>query len=669
VNCGSTVALHCFPQIIQYEVTVVRRHAQLDAFKTYERKALAYHSDLNSLDYCFPSENNVVFTKKVFGRRGQNLVGVPAAVHTRSIDMLTVFRWARIRSLTALLLLPFALFLVDCTGPSPPYAYTSSQMAVDIPKQLAANSATGGLTIALVDDQRVVWVQSFGYADVASHTLATPDTVYRIASNSKTFTAAMILQLYEQGKLSLDDPLTKYIPNFSIKQPLGFPAGGPVTIRSMLTHHNGITGEIFNWAVTSAPDPNFNSELVTYLQGEYLQYPPDYFYAYSNTAVSLLGPVIEAASGQSLQAYSDSLFHTLGMDNTSMSIDSPNVSDLATGYTAGQALPTRYYINVGGSGAIVSNILDMAKYIKMINADGMGERGQVLKPGTVDMMLTAQNGGMPLDFDARMGFLWDLNDADLSYAGNLCSKEGQVSGFHSWVEILRDYKLGVVVLANDEGVSVSDIAKQTLKLALQEKAGLAPPPAYVPPYSPPVTWDQARLDALQGIYMINSGPPPPLTVTSVPGGLTVNLNGAINNVVPKADGWFSAPGSQTAEFEFNQVAGKNVIVAHTGGQNLLLASYFSPLTPPAISAAWTARAGTYQATNWTAWSAVMPAPPMTLAIQNGLLIFGGTFVLTPVSDTLAYVAGFGNNGGASLQVLSPGPNEQIQMLGVKYKKQ
>jgi hypothetical protein len=357
------------------------------------------------------------------------------------------------------------------------------------------------------------------------------------------------------------------------------------------------------------------------------------------------------------------------MDNTSISIDSPNVSaKLATGYSAGKALPTRYYANMGSSGAIVSTIQDMAKYIQMINADGMGQRGRVLQPSTVDMMLTEQNGGMPLDFDQRMGFLWDLSDADLSYAGNLCYKEGQINGFHTWVEILRDSKLGVVVLANDDGAPVSDIAKQTLKLALQEKTGLAPPAAYVPPYSPPVTWDQARLDALQGIYTVNNATPY-LTVSSVTGGLNLNINGTISNVVPKANGWFSATGAQTAEFEFNQVAGKNVIIAHTIGQNLLLAEYYSPLSPPAISAAWAARVGTYQATNWTAWSAVMPATPMPLTIQNGLLIFGSTNVLNPVSDTLAYVAGFSNYGGSSVQVLSPGPNEQIQLLGVKYKKQ
>jgi len=538
-------------------------------------------------------------------------------------------------------------------------------MAVSIPKQLAAAGITSGLSIALVDDQKVVWVQSFGYSDVASGTLATPNTVYRIASISKTFTAAMILQLYEQGKVGLDDPLTKYIPTFSMKPPLGFPAGGPVTIRTMLTHHNGITGEIFNGAITQAPDPNFNAELVTELQGEYLQYPTNYFYAYSNSAVSLLGTVIEQASGQSLLNYSNALFNTLGMDNTSLSIDSANVhANLATGYTGGQALPRYYYANMGGSGAIVSTIQDMAKYAMMINAEGAGQRGQALQPVTVDMMLTEQNAGVPLDFDEQMGFLWDLNDASLSYAGKTCWKEGQINGFHTWIEFMRDYKLGVVVLANDDQAPVYNIASQTLQLALWEKNGKLPPAAAAPVNSPQVTWNQSRLDALQGIYTIQNMPPY-ILVSSVPGALNININGTITKVVPKADGWFSAPGPQTAEYEFTQVSGKNVIVAHTGGQSLLFGEYYGP---PAISAAWAARVGNYQATNWTNWSSAFPAEAPVLSIQNGMLVMDAN-VLHPVSDTLAYVEGFSNYGGESVQVLNPGPNEQIQVLGVTYKKQ
>ena len=169
--------------------------------------------------------------------------------------MLTVSRRALLRTSIAILLLPFAELIIDCSTPSTfSYTFTPSQMAASIPKQLAAAGITSGLSIALVDDQKVVWVQSFGYSDVASGTLATPNTVYRIASISKTFSTAMIMQLYEQGKVGLDDPLTKYIPTFSIKPPLGFPSGGPVTIRTMLTHQRHHRRD-FQWVYNSDARP------------------------------------------------------------------------------------------------------------------------------------------------------------------------------------------------------------------------------------------------------------------------------------------------------------------------------------------------------------------------------------------------------------------------------
>ena len=202
------------------------------------------------------------------------------------------------------------------------------------------------------------------------------------------------------------------------------------------------------------------------------------------------------------------------------------------------------------------------------------------------MMLTPQNGGIPLDFDNRIGLIWFLNDADLAYAGRLCYHNGANPGFRSHLEILRDHKLGVVVLANDEQVPYEDIAKQALKLALQEKTGLTPPPTSGPAYSPTVVWDQARLDAIQGIYVFSvslyASPVPYLTVRSVPGALewTNPDDGTTIHIVPKANGWLSAPGSQTMEYEFSEISGRRVMILHKKGQAVLAAEYYSPRQSP-----------------------------------------------------------------------------------------
>ena len=79
------------------------------------------------------------------------------------------------------------------------------------------NADVTGLSIALVDDQRVVWAQGFGYADKAANIKATADTTYHLGSIAKVFTATAAMQLAEQGKLDIDQPIQKYLPEFSIK--------------------------------------------------------------------------------------------------------------------------------------------------------------------------------------------------------------------------------------------------------------------------------------------------------------------------------------------------------------------------------------------------------------------------------------------------------------------
>lgn len=118
------------------------------------------------------------------------------------------------------------------------YSQTITEMTAYIQKQLSDSGTTGGIFIALVDNQTVVWVKSFGYADAAADIPATPETAYRIGSVSKAFAATMIMQLFDKGLLDPGDPLTRFIPAFSVKAPLGFSAGGAITIRSRSQLHH-----------------------------------------------------------------------------------------------------------------------------------------------------------------------------------------------------------------------------------------------------------------------------------------------------------------------------------------------------------------------------------------------------------------------------------------------
>src|SRR5947207_4545972 len=110
-----------------------------------------------------------------------------------------------------------------------------------------------GVAVGVVHDQDVVWARGFGYADVDRRTPIKPDTIFRMASHTKMFTAAAILQLRDAAKLRLDDPVSKYLPWFRIK-----PAADddpPITVENLLTHGSGLPREAASpyWATFQFP--------------------------------------------------------------------------------------------------------------------------------------------------------------------------------------------------------------------------------------------------------------------------------------------------------------------------------------------------------------------------------------------------------------------------------
>jgi CubicO group peptidase (beta-lactamase class C family) len=565
------------------------------------------------------------------------------------------------------------LVLTACGGSGGDTTYDKTiQAMIPFVEQQMQGAGVVGLSIALIDDQRTVWARGFGYSDLAAQKPASANTQFEIGSNTKTFAGTMAAQLVEQWLLRIDDPLSAYLTDFAVNPPLGFPAGGPVTIRSMLSHHSGIPGDLLNGAFTfGSARPNFNRWMRDYLVTDYLHFPTDLIFSYSNTAVSLLADVIAAASGTDFNTAIEALFQRIGMDRTAFSPGSPRVTDLSKGYFQKQELGP-FYCNLGTAGSIISTVNDMAKYLKMVMSGGMGERGRVMSPATLDMMLTAQPAP-PLDFNTRVGFCWMLNDPDLDYAGRLCWHNGGTISMHSHMEVLRDHKLAVVVLSNSiEGeAAAAKIAKQALKLALEEKTGIKPPGPYSPEFSPVVPWPQPSLDALAGIYVLcpEAGY---VKVASVPGGLQWTDSTGPVSVVPRADGRLSAADSQVVEYEFAVISGRNVIIRHKEGK---VGVYAEKYTPVPIPAAWSARVGTWEAVDqdpadfryyFPGWG----NDQKELAVADGMIIFDH-YVVKPKNDTLGYVRGLGRNMGTAVQIytgVGPDAHEELRYLGIRYKK-
>src|SRR5215831_2018340 len=116
--------------------------------------------------------------------------------------------------------------------------YTPLHDLTDVIEQAMQKHGVTGLSLAVVDDQQVVWVQGFGYADATHSIPATPDTVYRVGSLSELFTAIAAMQLAERGIIDLDRPLQTYVPEFAIHSRFADPE--PITLRHLMSHHAGL---------------------------------------------------------------------------------------------------------------------------------------------------------------------------------------------------------------------------------------------------------------------------------------------------------------------------------------------------------------------------------------------------------------------------------------------
>jgi D-alanyl-D-alanine carboxypeptidase len=338
-----------------------------------------------------------------------------------------------------------------------------------------------GIAVGVVSDQQLVWARGFGYADVKAKLPMTPATKFRIASNSKLFTAIAIMQLREQGKLRLDDPVVQYLPWFK-----GKPAGdddGPITIEQLLSHSSGLQREAGDhWVSYDFPT---GAQLEALYAQRQAPFPPATRWKYSNLAFAVAGAVIEKVSGQRWADYVEqNIFRPLGMNASSVDKDVPG---LAVPY--GRRMPdgTREvipFVDARGMAAATgatSNVEDLAKFISAQFRRGPRGGAQIVSGGSWRELLRVRSveenwqSGTALGFDVK-------RVKDRTYIGHA----GGYPGNTTQTLIQLDDKVGVIVLTNTNDSSPGEIAQQlmttvgsaTAKAAMRAPANVAWDPAW-----------------------------------------------------------------------------------------------------------------------------------------------------------------------------------------------
>ena len=371
----------------------------------------------------------------------------------------------------ALALFPAQAAFSQTTPPSPtPYTYDQlkANLTRYIQDQVIGHDNIRGLSIALVDGGEVVWVKGFGYADGATQTLATENTRYALGGVSRIFTAAEVLHLAEMGKVSLDLPLPKIIPGFSIHS--RFAKTKSITLHMLLGDHSGLPGFFLKGIWVDHPESL--SDLVTDLKSDYLYDPPGGHYRYSYTDYDLLGRAVELRRKKPFaEAMTKDLFEPLRMESSAFERPAAG-GNTAKGYIGGNPVTQSGLRDVPAAG-MMSSANDMAKFLTFLfGADSPGP--SPLSEKSRDDLLTSQYPHKPLDFGHEVGMGWNLNGLNFEGSGEIDWCDGTYPGYYAQVMVLKEEKLGLVVLSNssEAGKIADDLAGRALKLALQVKKGI-----------------------------------------------------------------------------------------------------------------------------------------------------------------------------------------------------
>lgn len=327
-------------------------------------------------------------------------------------------------------------------------------------REITGRHPAAGLAIGIVRDGRLELFHGHGWADIGSATPVSEDTVFRIASVTKLFTAVAVMQLRERGLLDLDAPANDYLRPYRLVT--ADPGHRPVTIRHLLTHTSGIPEVIRiadllhpSWGPFMTRPACFSVRADQPLPslGEYYRgrlravVEPGTAFAYTNHGVATLGQIVEDVGGKPLDRYlREHLFDPLGMDDTDMTRSGRLRARLATGYVLGSRgpvpAPERDWITSAASAGF-STTRDMGRFAAALLGGGANAHGSMLRPETLAVMFAPH-----FQPDARvpgmgLGFFRSLAGRHL-----MVGHDGRMPGFNADLLIAPDDGVGVIGLTN-----------------------------------------------------------------------------------------------------------------------------------------------------------------------------------------------------------------------------
>lgn len=327
-----------------------------------------------------------------------------------------------------------------------------AELEPEIQRTLLAGNIPSA-SIALVSDDRVIWSNAYGHSNLWARTPATTNTVYLIGSTFKTMSTLALLQLMEQGKFKLDDPVNKYLTEFKIQ---GEDPQHPITFRHLFTHTSGLPADFGGFPVWGETVP---PSLEDYLRKSLkVTRRPLTKVEYSNSAFTLIGYLVQKISGVPYKQYiQEHIFTPMEMSSTAFEprpdmderLSIPYVVDQKTGSQVGAV---RVKASVWPAGIVYGTVLNQANWLICNLNGGVFKGKRLISEDTLNQMFTLQydqfKGGVEGIWGnetAGFGLTWwtQLRDGERYFAHS-----GSVAGYTAFLLGNRDSKLGFAILTN-----------------------------------------------------------------------------------------------------------------------------------------------------------------------------------------------------------------------------
>lgn len=353
-----------------------------------------------------------------------------------------------------------------------------------------------GLSMALLEGDDIVWSRGFGYRDAERGLPATERTLYSVGSVTKSFTCLAIMQLAEQGKLSIDDPIDQYMP-FDIR-----PGGERVCIKHFMSHTSGIPAlayaeQIISGAIGATDDwlPIATAaDMLTFMQGaeDWVWTKPGERWFYFNEGYLLLGAIIQQVSGLPYEQYvRQNILEPLGMTRSFYAQKEVEADDNAAvpyvNWAQQGRTPSVYlYSGIDAAGGLISNVHDLLKYGSMYLKRGNPVASEATIAEMIQPRVKTPVVDSPFGVESY-GYGWGIK-SDF-FGQPLINHGGSVGVATAYLAFIPEKNIGAAVLTNGSGYGTGQFAMYGLALLLGED-----------PESLPFVQRERQLMELEGVY-------------------------------------------------------------------------------------------------------------------------------------------------------------------------